>query len=393
MKNKILTVAAISLAAVMASCSSDDEFLDEPTPGIQSQGREIAYSVTADGNRRPASMPSARSAAIYNSNTLPASFHVAAWELPQGGDTGYAYIYWDQIRDLSPKSGHNWQPTGDKRYWPTGGETLDFYATNAASGSFTTPKNGRPSFVIPFTANRAAEGQTDLMYAMAFNQRPDSTSAASQDVELNFHHALAQVVFTAKAPNKNLEVDVERISVAGVNPSGNLVLPPASGDAVWQPSASAPATFTAIAQTPTAGAVNVGIDPTPLTSAANQTDQALMLMPQKIAAADPSDFSKGGAYLIVECTIWNKADPNAENVNVTTDALIFGTEDGGIYRAQPLYIPVNIDWQAGNRYVYTLNFGSGHGGYDANGKLILRDIGYSVTADDWQNVPSSVQEP
>lgn len=378
-------IATISLGGLMllASCSDNTDAPEMPTTkASQSDPNLIGYNVTADRQTRALN--------VYNSTTLPKSFHLSAWAIADTiqnqVQTGSPYIMWDLIQDEGTANAHNWVNEEYPRYWPNNGEPINFFATNAQSGSFEDTKNGRPAYLIPYTTQAAPEQQTDLLYAATYSQRKDPASQVAKSVSLNLHHALSQVVFTATSPNDKLEVGIESVTIAGLLPSGTLRVPNTPGDISWDiPTNAAHTSFTAMTEQQDGAAVLVNADATPLTSANYQTSQAFMLMPQKSNAANPQNLSAGGTYLIVNCYILNNASTE-DPANPVDDRLVFGINDDGIIRSSALYIPIAINWQPGKRYVYNLNFGTGAGGYDKNGQQVLFPISYSVTTDNWQEV-------
>ena len=55
-----------------------------------------------------------------------------------------------------------------------------------------------------------------------------------------------------------------------------------------------------------------------------------------------------------------------------------------------IYIPFKADWAIGSKYIYTLSFGSGAGGFDQNGNPTLAIISYDIDSmEDWQTVERS----
>lgn len=393
------TSAAVLSAFALASCSSDDMPDSPQTPASPSAKDAIAYNVVA-GNQT-------RAAGIYNSNNIPNSFYVSAWAMdndPSTNDIGHTYMKSDLIKNTGTATAQNWNDQNGVRYWPNDGQLLNFFATNATTGELTFEESGQgsskeitnPEYQISANIAAGAPQQSDLLYATAFDQKKTATGAAGQTtqaVNLDFHHALSQVVFTAQCSNPHIEVKIGNISIGGLAGSGTLKMA-ANRVEAGTPAWSIPANYTPqeFSSDPDGeqGAVTVTSAVTDITSASSQSQYALMLLPQKASAADPtaaSPWSGQNAYLKVQCTIFNVA-VGEDGSSSATDTMIFGdyTDMGGGFIRQEygtLYIPVAVDWQPGKRYVINLQFGNGNGGYNQDGTAALIPIKYNITADAW----------
>lgn len=407
-----LALGTVALAGLTA-CSSDNSFTPQPdVPSTTADANVIRYNVVANNAARGMM----RAASIYNANNIPNQFYVSAWAMDGNTattDDGNMYIKNDLIKNQGTATAQNWVDQSGLRYWPNNGELLNFFATNATNASIVYDESGQgastvisnPKYEIPLTVASAGAQQTDLLYASVYDQKKTATGATgqtSQPVTLDFHHALSQVVFTAQCTNPHIEVKIGSISVVGVAGTGILSIPADrnTSAASWSVAANyTPATFGSDPDGDR-GAVTVGSTVTPITSDSDQTDYALMIIPQTVAAADPTAtdaWTSQKAYLKVQCTIFNVA--KGENGSETSDTMIFGTNTdmgGGFIRQDygTLYIPLAVNWEMGKRYVYNLQFGTGNGGYNQDGTLALIPIKYNVTADNWTEAGSSnVQEP
>lgn len=387
-----LAVLALAAAAATTACSDNDNTINpEPVvPGTQAD--EIHYNVTGSNT--------SRAAQIYNSNNLPTQFYISAWAMAPGAKMGTLYIRKDLIKDMNPKGAHNWVDQSGLRYWPNSGETVNFLATNSANSDFEAVDTETPLFKIPFTVNSDANGQTDLLYASTYDQVKTATGVkgnASQAVNLDFHHALSQVAFTAQSSNPHILVYVGNITLVGPSAVGTFTQnAQIDSTATWNIAANyTPGTFSASTFNSN-GAISVGTAVTPLTSGSDQTSEAMMLIPQKVSAANPSTANPWNgqvAYLKIDCIIYNVAKPE-EGVNETEDTLIFGIKDGDMTNFDTLYIPLNVDWQMGKRYIYNLRFGQGNGGYRKDGSAALIPVNYAITVDNWaQGGTTDFNEP
>ena len=133
---------------------------------------------------------------------------------------------------------------------------------------------------------------------------------------------------------------------------------------------------------------------------ANETGEeynsnAMLLLPQKTTAWDPeanprpgATWGNTGSYLLVDCAIFNVAgDDYAED----GDVCLWGEPQGSGWTTKELAIPVAFDWQQGKKYVYTLVFGEGNGGYNPDPEdpdpedpdPVLVPITFEITVDDF----------
>lgn len=412
-----LALGAVALAALSA-CSSDDSIHPEPdAPSTQTSADAITYHVTGEGSTRAGG--SRKAAHLYNSNNIPSQFYVSAWALDADestDDIGHTYISSDLIKNTGSTGAQNWVDQVALRYWPNNGEVLNFFATNATNGALVYDDENKsgvtpisnPKYEIQTTINPSAAQQQDLLYTAVYGQKKTVTGAAGQTtqaVNLDFHHALSQVVFTAQCTNTHLDVQIGNISIVGVAGTGTLTMPAdrASSTPSWTIATDyTPGAFSSDVDG-TQGAVKVGAIATNITAGSNQSEYALMMIPQKVAAADPtaSDAWTGQkAYLKVDCVIYNVGVGGEDGKAQTTiDTMIFGkpTDVGGYAGGvgyATLYIPVSVDWEMGKRYVYNLQFGAGNGGYNEDGTAALVPIKYQITADDWTEAGSTnIQEP
>lgn len=348
----------------MASCSQDE------TIGINHDGDEITFNVVANN--------ATRAADVYCNQNLPGGFYVSAIS------DGKTYI----DKDYVTGSNGNWTNTSGTRYWPE--TAVDFYA-HVNGGDAYKWNNGSPKFE-GFTVNNTVGSQVDLLYAVKKNQ-----SKTNGTVNLNFRHALSQIVFQAKNTNANLYVEIAGVSVANVGGTNTFTFPSADtetniehknydtdGDGVYETGEFGNINYNAswgswAALTQGTEQYNVDFPKTPVpgtnTLVALTTknedgkeynSNAMLLLPQKTTAWDPEAnplpgaTGNTGSYLLVDCAIFNVAgDDYADG-----DVCLWGKLQEGAWTTKELAIPVAFDWQQGKKYVYTLVFGEGNGGYD-----------------------------
>lgn len=376
----------------MASCSQDE------TIGINHDGDEITFNVVTNNATRAEN--------VYCNQNLPGGFYVSAIS------DGKTYI----DKDYVTGSNGNWTNTSGTRYWPE--TAVDFYA-HVNGGDAYKWNNGSPKFE-GFTVNNTVGSQVDLLYAVKKNQ-----SKTNGTVNLNFRHALSQIVFQAKNTNANLYVEIAGVSVVNVGGTNTFTFPSANtetnidhpetgpgDDGVYEDDEFGSITYNDswgswAALTQGTEQYNVDFDKTPVPgnntlvalTTANETDKeynsnAMLLLPQKTNAWDPETnplpgaAGNTGSYLLVDCAIFNVAgDDYAEG----DDVCLWGEQKEGAWTTKELAIPVGFDWEQGKKYVYTLVFGEGNGGYNPdpedpdpeNPEPVLVPIKFEIEVDEF----------
>lgn len=351
----------------MASCSQDE------TIGINHDGDEITFNVVANS--------ATRASDVFCNNHLPGGFYVSAIS------DGKTYIDGDHVTG----SKGNWTNTSGTRYWP---ETpVDFYAyVNAGTSYKWSVNEGKATAKFEnFAVKGTVAEQVDLLYAVKTGQKK-----ADGTVNLNFRHALSQIVFQAKNTNANLYVEIAGVSVANVGGTNTFTFPSANtetnidhpetgpgDDGVYEDGEFGSITYNTSwgswAEL-TEGTVQYNVDfpktAVPGTNTlvalttANETDKeynnAMLLLPQTTTAWSPKTHpnpkkENTGSYLLVDCAIFNVAGTDYAEGD---DVCLWGEPQGSGWTTKELAIPVAFDWQQGKKYVYTLVFGEGNGGYN-----------------------------
>ena len=371
----------------LASCSNDE------LTSVNRDGDEIAFSVVTNS--------ATRAADVYCNNNKPSGFEV--WATYDGA----TYINGDQITYNENNS--KWENTSGTRYWPDG--EVSFFAHVNAGDAFNW--NGGQPKIENFTVGTDVATQQDLLYAVK-----TASKGTDGKAELNFRHALSQIVFQAKNTNPNLYVEISGVSVCKVKNQGTFTYPTddtsdkvgehnGSGSidydnqnwGTWSTSGTQKydVTFNPVALNGNKTATAVSL------TSANQTgkefsNQAMLLLPQETTAWDVnSDEAKGkpadqnGTYFLVKCRIYNVA---GETVDTGKDILLWGNIDG---TGKDAAIPVALNWEQGKKYIYTFVFGDGNGGYDPDPDdpnpdptPVLVPITFEVTVDDF--VPVTEEE-
>lgn len=403
MKKLFLLAWPIALAAV--SCSNEE------VVSVNNDANEIKFTATAENATRAATNQT------FCNYALPADFEVWA--------ASGAKSYFEKVNYAKQTNG-KWETTADNlRFWPnTNGEALDFFAMRNygslkkwdPAGFNAETKEGAPAITTKlttdFTVKAAVADQVDFIYAVETGKtKPATTEDPNKgDVNLNFRHALSQIVFTAQNTNKNLAVEITKVEVINVAASGTCALPTTTtkdnyedhaGDQTSDPTPVC--TWTGLAATTTDYEVAtlvekmVGVKKVNLTNGTDKKvgdittrdlDKAMLLIPQTTTQATinttdskPSTVRSGEKSMIaVTCRIWNLNKDNAETKdgegNVLDVVIFNGTT----------YIPFAANWAPGKKYIYNLVFGKSNGGYDEDGKDVLVPVSFTVTVDDFTTV-------
>lgn len=368
---------AAGLMLMLGSCSQDD------VVDVNRDGDEIRFTAVTNG--------STRAADIYSPTALPESFQVSAMS------QGKVYISDDKIERKGSEAPYTWENSTGTRYWPE--DVVDFYAHVNAGTTFAL-NNGAPTF-SNFTVASAVGSQVDLLYAVKKGETKETTP-----VQLNFRHALSQIVFKARNESENIFVQIKGVKVMNVKGSGNYKFPDST-----DPNLDEPSDIDSENRgewTLTGDNTNYEVDfsltavkgsktnPT----AVNLTDvlgTTLMLMPQTTNAwnpatnPDPDGSTAGSAttdtYLLVDCVIYNVSGEGSDLPG--DNVCLWGDGSNGSYTTKELAIPVKFDWKEGHKYTYTLVFGNGNGGYDPdpedpeNPEPVLVPISFEVTVDEF----------
>lgn len=341
-----------------------------------------------------------RGTAMSGTLSTDATFRVYATQIKRSGD-GYAENAEETvlIGSTNPDDNDNvvsfqrvpaigkdpytwvWKTNGDY-YWPDDTYFVTFYAVHPASVPVLNSILGSKSFDFTNT------NSTDLMYATVKTHRDDSQSTTilenlgyNSAVRLQFHHALAQVVFYGKLSSQfagwGYRVEVHGIQVCNVNSEGSFVFTGRDADMGL---ASAITYFAADPLVYEDYSVAMAAETT-VTSQTESvrlsaTDDVLLMLPQRLTKWDITTESSGSdspstskSYLAIQMRI-----QDAEGHYVLGDNSGFAT----------VYVPfdcgVATGWQASKRYNYTLEFGAG---YYANGQARIQPIVITAAIQDW----------
>lgn len=412
MKKAIFASIAV---AMLTACSNDEVVLEN------NDANAIRFGVTAQNNSRAAD--------VFCNNNLPSAFNVSAVY------NNALYINGDNIEK---GSNGKWENKSGLRYWPNAGE-VHFYGY--VNGDITMTDALVPTFAN-FTVvgedgnkeNKTVADQVDLLYAVKTQAKTpageNGVVQTPQQVNLNFRHALSQIVFNACNDNANLYVEISGVSVVNVMSKGTYTFPTANtdnnyghADATLTPEGatinrgswlttgenpestlSTPASYTvSFNAKPIAGDKNV-VDLTTYTHAdGNKGDfykDAMLLLPQTTSAIETDKKFDGqtGTYFLVNCLIKNVAGETVAPNDVILWGATTGEGESMEFNGKPanVLLPVDFNWEEGKKYTYTFVFGNGNGGFDPDPNdptpdPVLVPITFNVTVDEFIPVNPSTE--
>ena len=372
------------LAAVALAGCSNESFMDQ---SINEKTNEMKFSVYANSSNA-----ATKGASIDNVQALAKNggFSLSAWD----GNIALSEVYFSNLKITGTDVEKPTWTAASQMYWPTKKPLFfsaiypsDLAVTNtSASTTFkhTTPASYDASDPAPSTIDNSA--QADIMYAMNHGSTTDGTintgvsKPTNGAVALHFQHALTQIAFKAAVVSKNIKVTIYSIEMHNVMSVADFTtVVPATGNASWEcewTPASTPKAFLAYSPT-TPPEIQSSATIAVLLSPGDNNN--LMLIPQKLEkwnTTPNTPTTPNNAYLKINCEI-ETIEPNTSVIhngfiyvpfsskNINTD----GTEMDEV-------------WKAGNRVIYTLNFG---GGYDEEGKPILTPMTYDVSVEAWKD--------
>lgn len=379
-------ISGIAVLMLLVSCSKE-EVID-----VNHDGDEITFDVVTNS--------ATRAADVYCNINMPEEFYVSAIS------DGMSYIDEDHIA----YENESWVNKSGVRYWPE--TAVDFYAYyNDNNSYFWSVENQKAvAKFVNFTVNDDVAAQQDLIYAVKTSQSKPAEDAANTPVALNFRHALSQIVFQAKNTNANLYVEISGVDVVNVGNTNTFTFPlvdtdnnivdhegttdkypdDADGWGTWAELTSGTASYAVSFDKPVA--VNGDSNVVALTTTDDGAKDGefnantMLLLPQKTTAWDAKSElgNTSGSYFLVNCIIKNvSGDAVSED-----DVYLWGDNTTGAWKAKKLAIPVAFDWEQGKKYIYTLVFGEGNGGYepdpeDPTPDPVLVPITFNVSVDDF----------
>lgn len=225
-------------------------------------------------------------------------------------------------------------------FWPGDGSNLSFfaYSPSAADLNATVTINATTKTLADFSPETAIASQKDFVTANATGNKTNEATG----VALTFAHRLSQIQINAKNTNANYIYNVVGVRIG-------------------MPVSKATFDFGTPAWTLANDKSNYEVEyATPVTlsaTAASVMDAAggnAMLLPQQLTAWTPDTDKPNeakGAYLALK-------------INITTkdDARVYPAASCGEY--DWVAVAIDTNWEAGQKYIYTLDFTNGAGKVD-----------------------------
>lgn len=385
--NLLLPISAIlaSSAFMLTSCS-DDEVQEI------NQGREIAFTTQISR------------ATPTNAGNLDA-FKVWA----HGVGFKNMVINGDEAtKSLNEVSIYN---LTKNYYWPYDVDQITFWAYGPTSGSnaitITESITSNSQTLGPYTviADEINGGRDhkDLVVASTTANRSDGTT-----IDLKFKHAFSLVEVKAIAGN-GITNDNKRIKINGAwivraSSIGTMSFTN-NGNISW----GSLGTPTKYGVTYTGDNIPT-LSNTPTHLIGGSTNTSLMLIPQTVESLKITGTTdNNGAYILLSCRIevWHEGTthPDSDNaISIEGDkhyhqlfpvSTTFNPNEYG-----ETCVPIKIDWEAGKKYIYTLEMcgaDSGAGVYppgnpNAGEPILDNPIKFSVSVDEWTSDSNPAQE-
>ena len=354
MKSKYLAVALSAVALV--ACNNEDVL-------EVNQGRGISFQVATEASTRA------------TATTTQTITEFKVW----GFTDGKTLMNGLEVS----KDGNDWTYDGTI-FWPA--TDVDFYSVSPADVTGVNITNSSQK-ITGFTVNTDQSKQVDLLYAVNKDETKDDHAASA--VNINFRHALSQIVFKAKNTNENLKVIIKGVKIANIKKAGDFTYPT---QATTTQNPKEDGTIVANTQgtwdnVTTAEKFSAGMDAAGVTldgvvSTAKELSNAtgaLFMIPQALTPWDPSktgalNTSNTGVYFLLNCQILS---------GTNKDIQVWPSDAEEDYAE--IAVPAEtLTWEQGKKYVYTFIFGEGAGyepGENPNPDPTLVGIDFDVTVD------------
>ena len=388
--------AALLMGTVLAGCSSDETIEGGESPGVPNAA--ISYGVGVNGKlTRGVSLGASD---VANSALLP-NIQVFAYYHPNadgfGVTPGTQYVGAGGSGITVTNNDGVWkEDAANTAYWPAESAPLNFQAIVPASDASFTVTNSVSDNLAHMVANVTVPTdnslQKDILMA---NEDGVTQSTHGRSVQLDFKHVLSQVRFKVQTASKQLSGNIGAISLCNIKSTGSVGYHAADdvtdGTNDWMKvvlgttvADDAVASYAIGMGDGSFGTAQFGAGNAKDVTAA---DGSLMMLPQTtvkwttvegnavtIAAADAAK----NTYIKISCKILNG------------NTYLVGSEN----TYGEVYIPFAASWAMGKKYIYTINIGTGTGGFDVNGKPLIQPISYSVDVDEWGDaVNGDVPQP
>lgn len=126
----------------------------------------------------------------------------------------------------------NYVKESEMRFWSETEQNITFYAVSpmneiTTGSTFTNSGSLKKTLTaesqtLEYTVPTTCSEQVDLMYAVTEPLSPTSGTHLENGVDLQFHHALSQIVFKAKTESGLLSADITEIKINNLYGSGTF---------------------------------------------------------------------------------------------------------------------------------------------------------------------------
>ena len=345
---KFFILAAAALVAI-AACSKN-----EADTASYEKSKVINFNTVAG---KATKAPITGTTYSYD---LP-SFGVFAWYLASGNwntaaANSSAVSYMDDVEirfddDKDIWAPHNGTDAFVNYYWPLEGK-LTFIAYSPKSAATATFSNAGVLTLTGFTVNTTVANQVDLLYSAiaadktknddyyedTAHSKNSETSGENKGVNIEFKHALSQVIFQAKTADEVYDAGYSfKVNTITVNAAST-----ATSMTVTNPTTTQLASAITTWNSPGTN-VNYAVSSTAFPAAANTYLTKTL--------SDPI----GAPLLMIPVTAFATTDPT-----VTINYTMYRTDDNQALGSKEVTIHFDdIDdmvtaWQAGKKYVYNL---------------------------------------
>ena len=247
-------------------------------------------------------------------------------------------------------------------YWPSIGE-LKFFAYAPSLDKFGADASleiGEKSQKITgFMIDPDISDQKDFITATTTATKQNSSSG----VVLSFDHKLSQIEVKAKNANDGYNYSIKGVKIYGVASKADFNFSPTDGQPEWEidESAGTIETYEYYSSVNLLGSTPVSV----MGPGGNA-----MLIPQELSKWNKD--SGEGAYIAVYA-----------QVKTAEGAMVYPRPASGSNTFDWLLVPIDTKWEAGYKYVYTLDFSNG-AGMDENGVDVLGEaIEFSLDIEPW----------
>ena len=250
-------------------------------------------------------------------------------------------------------------------YWPGDGSNLNFYAYAPAAETLgaTVTINKTTKTLAGFSPAAEFADQKDFVTATATGSKANETTG----VALTFDHQLTQIEVKARNANEAYVYKIKGVRIAQPLSKANFDFTtkqwtPGTDKAIYQVQYSNEITLNTYGQC----------------IMKTEGDNA-MLIPQQLVAWDPENDKTNtakGAYLSVYAQI-----------ETAEGSRVYPNVDGMEYAW--LAVPIDTKWEAGYKYVYTLDFTNGAGysdpldGPETGGSVLGGAIKFTMEVNPW----------